>query len=149
MVNKNQLNDEVAKKVEQQARKIIKQESKKLERITQSVVNSYYASYTPKQYVRTYGFKKSVITKDIRRIGDRIEVSVGFSQSAVHNSLFKGQPSGYVPILIDQGWHSARLESRIGEVPRLTRYGGYNLIDKILKTYKAVKHPLVTIRVEQ
>lgn len=139
----SQLQAQMNKKAEAQARKILKREGDKLENITKATVNSYYNSYRPSVYVRTYGFKNSVVKTGIKRVGNSLEMSVGFDGGALHNSMFAGNAQGYVPILLSNGWHSVKLERRVGPIHRFTFYGGFNIIGKIQSSYNAVRHPLV------
>ena len=133
------------KAVEAKARAIVKDEVRKLEGIVNDVVRAYYSSYTPKYYRRTYGFKNSVVSGSVKREGKRIWAEVYFDDKALHQSLFPGNPQGYVPVLLNNGWHSKKLEKRIGPVYHLTYYGGFDLVGKIEKRYNAVKHPLANL----
>lgn len=140
---KSQIEKAMEKKAEQQARKIIVKEGDKLENIARATVNSYYNSYSPSVYVRTYGFKNSVVRTGVKKVGKTLEMSVGFDGGAVHDSLFSGNAQGFVPILLSNGWNAPKLEARVGKVHRFTYYGGYGIIDKIKASYNMVKHPLV------
>lgn len=138
----NNLDLMLEKAIKAKAEKIIREEVRKLERITRIVVQGYYNSYTPSVYDRTGGLLNSIVSGSVKKEGRRISAEVSFDNSASHPSLFKGHPQGYTPILINNGWHSAKLEARIGEVYRLTRYEGYDLVGKIETRYNAVRHPL-------
>lgn len=138
----NNLDLMLEKAIKAKAEKIIKIEVKKLESITKSVVQGYYNSYTPSVYERTGGLLSSIASGSVKKEGRRISAEVTFGGSAYHPSIFKGHPQGYTPILINNGWHSAKLEAKIGEVYRLTHYEGYDLVGKIETRYNAVRHPL-------
>jgi hypothetical protein len=53
---------------------------------------------------------------------------------AYHKNLF-GDHMSYVPLLINNGWHSKKLEDRIGEVPRFTRYEGYHFLERAVQMF--------------
>ena len=103
-------------------------------------IQEYYLSYTPQKYQRTYDFQDSLYAEDFihaRVNGNRIELSVSFRPSmAYHKNLF-GDHMSYVPLLINSGWHSKKLEDRIGgkEIPRFTRYEGYHFIEKAVQMF--------------
>lgn len=101
-------------------------------------IQEYYLSYSPKRYLRTYDFQDSLYAEDFihaRANGDRIELSVSFRPSmAFHKNIF-GDHESYVPLLINSGWYSKKLEDRIGYVPRFTRYEGYHFVEKAVKMF--------------
>lgn len=138
----NNLDLMLEKAIKDKAEKIIREEVRKLERITKDVVQGYYNSYSPTVYDRTYGFKNSIISGNVEKAGKRISAEVSFDGRAMHNSLFAGNAQGYVPVLINNGWVSRKLEAKIGIIPRFTRYEGYDLIGKIESRYNAIRHPL-------
>lgn len=103
-------------------------------------IQEYYLSYTPKIYQRTYDFQDSLYAEDFihaRVNGNRIELSVSFRPSmAYHKNLF-GDHMSYVPLLINNGWHSKKLEDRMGgkEIPHFTRYEGYHFLEKSVQFF--------------
>lgn len=141
----NNLDLMLEKAMKAKAEQIIRIEVKKLERIAKLVVQGYYNSYTPKRpdlYLRSGGLLDSIVSGSVEKVGKRISAEVSFDSRALHNSLFEGNPQGYTPILINNGWVSKKLEARMGVVPHFTRYEGYDLIGKIETRYNAVRHPL-------
>lgn len=98
----------------------------------------YYLSYTPSIYRRTYDFRDSLYAEDFvhaRVNGDRIELSVSFRPSmSYHKNLF-GDHESYVPLLINSGWHSKKLEETIGIIPRFTRYEGFHFVEKAVDMF--------------
>lgn len=102
-------------------------------------IQEYYLSYSPKRYERTYDFMDSLYAEDFihaRVNGNRIELSVSFRPSmAYHINIFEDHMS-YVPLLINSGWHSRKLENAIGHaVPRFTSYEGYHFVEKAIKMF--------------
>lgn len=101
-------------------------------------IREYYLSYTPGTYQRTYDFRDSLYAEDFIHAkvnGNRIELSVSFRPSmAYHKNLF-GDHNSFVPLLINSGWHSQKLEDRIGVVPRFTRYEGYHFVEKAVEMF--------------
>lgn len=100
----------------------------------------YYASYTPLSYKRTYDFMDSLYAQDIvharvNKSKSRIELDVSFIPSmAYHKNLYNTHFS-YVPLLINSGWHSAKLEQYVGKIPRFTEYEGYHFIEKGIRYF--------------
>lgn len=96
-------------------------------------IQEYYLSYTPSTYERTFDFQDSLYAEDFihARVRDnRIELSVSFRPSmAYHKNLWNDHTS-YVPLLINSGWHSKKLEQRMKPVHRFTWYEGYHFIEK-------------------
>ncbi|MBQ2396893.1 MAG: hypothetical protein II304_07675 [Bacteroidales bacterium] len=138
--------------IEQQLKKIIASKAKMKDGLTleqrlkievdrlynciQKYIDEYYDSYKPSPtgYDRTWRFQGSMYAQnflDARIKGNRIELSILFNDDlAYHPSLFGGE-EGYVPLLINDGWHSKKLAAAIGhEVYRLTYYEGYHFIEK-------------------
>lgn len=99
---------------------------------------AYYASYTPKIYERTFDFLDSLYAENFfeaRVRGTRIELSVSFRDSmAYHRNLFNDHDS-FVPLLINFGWHSKKLEAMIGKIPRLTYYEGFHMVERAIKQF--------------
>ena len=99
---------------------------------------AYYASYTPKVYDRTYDFLDSAYAENFfeaRVIGTRIELSVSFRDSmAYHRNLYDDHDS-YVPILMNFGWHSKKLEQGSAFGHRLyhfTYYEGFHMVERAI-----------------
>lgn len=101
-------------------------------------IQEYYLSYTPKIYQRTYDFQNSLYAEDFihaRANGNRIELSVSFRPSmSYHRNIF-GDHESFVPLLINSGWYSKKLEDRIGVVPRFTQYEGYHFVEKAVNMF--------------
>lgn len=97
---------------------------------------AYYASYTPKEYQRTHDFLDSLYAENFfeaKVIGTRIELSVSFRDSmAYHRNIF-GDHNSFVPILINFGWHSKKLEDAFGHpVRRFTSYEGFHMVERAI-----------------
>lgn len=115
----------------------LKREVDRLYDCIQKYIDEYYDSYEPNDeygYQRTYRFQGSMYAQnflDARIIGNRIELSISFHDDlAYHPSIFGGN-EGYVPLLINDGWHAPKLANIIGrEIYRLTYYEGYHFIEK-------------------
>lgn len=102
-------------------------------------IQEYYLSYAPKRYKRTFDFQDSLYAEDFihaRVNGNRIELSVSFRPSMAYHSNLWGDHMSYVPLLINSGWHSKKLEDAIGHpIPRLTYYEGYNFVEKAVQMF--------------
>lgn len=103
----------------------------------------YYLSYSPTWYDRTFDFQNSLYAEDFvhaRVKNNRIELSVSFRPSmAYHWNLWDTHKS-YVPLLINCGWYSRKLEERIGYIPRFTRYEGYHFVEKAIAQFNRTNH---------
>lgn len=101
-------------------------------------IQEYYLSYDPKRYIRTYDFMDSLYAEDFihaRVNGNRIELSVSFRPSmAYHRNIF-GDHMSFIPLLINSGWESRKLERAIGHIPRFTSYEGYHFIEKAVNMF--------------
>lgn len=101
-------------------------------------IQEYYLSYDPERYIRTFDFQDSLYAEDFihaRVNGNRIELSISFRPSmAYHRNIF-GDHMSYVPLLINSGWHSKKLEIEMGVIPRFTVYEGYHFIEKAIQMF--------------
>ena len=130
-------------------------EARRLYECIQSYIDEYYRSYEPRVYDRTYRYQGALYAEDIahiRVVGDTLRISVGFHNDlAMHPNLESvywnyGYNSGdynvyripilnqhetFVPIMMERGWHSAKLENILGKrVPRLTYFEGIHAVEK-------------------
>lgn len=111
----------------------LKREVDRLYDCIQKYIDGYYNSYEPEIYERTYRFQGSMYAQnliDARVEGDKINLSILFNDDlANHDSLFSNEEA-YVPLLINDGWVAEKLESRLGIIPRFTRFEGIHFIEK-------------------
>lgn len=138
---------------------IMVSEAQRLADCIQFYIDKYYESYKPVIYRRTGRYKKSLCVDDIahiRVVGNTIHISVGFNELAMHNNLsgvyqdyygteywlpIRNRHKTFVPILMEEGWHSEKLASMLGrKIYRLTDFDGIHAvrdgIDDFNKTNK-------------
>lgn len=111
----------------------------------QKRIDDYYDSYTPKIYERKNWLNHSLKVDDIVDIkysGNTISLSINFNDYAwhlslgrvynpvIHSNFYIPIHYSYVPLLMNYGWHSRKLEEKIGRViPRFTRFEGVHFIE--------------------
>lgn len=108
-----------------------------LEFLLKTAILGYYNSYTPVEhgYVRTYNLYNSVQVEPPQIDGNIIYMRVTFNElMANHPSLWGGE-DGYVPMLIDTGWHIKW--SKPYRVPRLSDFDGYPYIQQVIDEYNS------------
>ena len=114
--------------------KLMKQEGKRLYDIIQKHINTYYASYDPVYYERTYQFMKSLRIEPVKISGIIASVKIYFDEDlATHHSIMGGK-DGYLPILLNEGW-----QWKNGDKSRyhMSFYPGYHFIEKAIKEYNS------------
>ncbi|MEG1502119.1 MAG: hypothetical protein RR370_01880 [Synergistaceae bacterium] len=94
----------------------------------QRFIALYYESYTPSRYERTYAFRNSLESVQIKDNQAFIRFD---PQMARHNSLFKNG-DGYVPSLINYGWRWKKAGTNI---PRFTFYDGDRFLEDAISAY--------------
>lgn len=119
---------------------IISEITKSLEKLVKYIEDELKnaLSWTPVMYSRTGNMQRSVYISKYPTIVDNIITGeISFLESlAWHDSVIgEGQPQGYVPFLINFGWH---LKSDIQ--PRkenFTDHKGYHYIDKAVARFNS------------
>jgi len=138
---------------EEEARKILKQEGKTLEKIAIKIWRQYLASYKPKKYVRTGNSEKAIKLNEIKVIGtDELGIELTWENDlAWHPSVVPtSSEKGHAIILISNGWHSKKLEKIYRKsVYRHTYYEGYGYIQKVIQAYEAIKDKRITLELIQ
>lgn len=114
-----------------QLAKVLQREGERLKTLIEEEIATYYTSYDPVQYERTYSFLNSVRITPVFQEGFNLSVKIYFDEDlATHDSIFGGE-SGYVPILINEGW---KWHNKTGPY-RLASYEGFNFIEKAIDNY--------------
>jgi hypothetical protein len=124
---------------EQEAYKLLVREGKRLERIAKKAWQVYYASYKPVEYVREYDSNKAIKLGRVKKVGpNQLGIELTWEDSlAYHPSRFKGGKKGHSIILISEGWHSKKLEAKIGRRYRFTYFEGTGYISKVISLWNA------------
>jgi len=123
---------------EQQARRTLEMEGRRLKYIALKLWRKYLGSYQPKQYVRTRDTQRGIKLGRVKKIdGNHFGIELTFENDLMyHDSIFgRNQPKGHSLMLISDGWHARKLEDRIGKVHRLTYFEGTGYLYQVYKEY--------------
>lgn len=122
---------------QQKVYKVLKTEANRLERFLRDEIENYLSSYKPKVYKRTGDLLRSLRVSEPfpYSISGSFAIKVYFESSlAYHPSLFGGR-SGYVPILLDKGWHWS--ENKRPRIYRLSDFDGIHFIKRAVKRFQS------------
>ncbi|UUV46438.1 neck protein [Bacillus phage vB_BanS-Thrax3] len=136
---------------EAEAIKVLTAEGRKLKAIALKVWRRYLGSYQPKQYVRTRKSQSGIRLKPVRKVGaNTYSIELTFENDLMYHDsvLGKGQPKGHAIMLISSGWHSRKLENRIGVVPNFTYKGGFDYLGQVQSAYNAVRNKKVLLEIQ-
>jgi len=136
---------------EAEAVKVLNAEGRKLKAIALKVWRRYLGSYQPQMYVRTGRSEKGIKLKPVRKVGvNTYTIELTFENGLMyHDSVFgKGQPKGHSIMLISSGWHSKKLENRIGVVPNFTYKGGFDYLGQVQAEYNAIRNKKVFLDIQ-
>lgn len=128
---------------EQQAIATLQKEGRRLQYIALKVWRKYLSSYKPKEYIRTRNTQRGIKLGRVQRVNAfEYGIRLTFENDLMyHDSIFNEgsskYPQGHSLMLISDGWHSEKLERRIGKVERLTYFEGIDYIGQVKKSYEA------------
>lgn len=112
----------------------LKEAADLLYKLLHKQLQSYYNSYEPKVYQRTYGLLNSLRISPITHSGNQFSISVYFDKgSATHPSIFGGE-EGFTPILLNEGWE---WNNNIG-IHRLSYYEGFHFVEHAIAEFNKV-----------
>lgn len=141
---------------EEEAKKVLRAEGRKLKYIAIKVWRLYLSSYKPKVYIRTRDGQRSIKLKDVKLIGNNelgIEL-IWENDLAYHDSwLYKKGKStknvkGHAIMLISEGWYNQKLEAKLGRrIYRFTYFEGTGYLNRVYREYMKVKDHRVTVDV--
>jgi hypothetical protein len=142
MANLNQINRAISGATEQEVRRILQEEGRRLERIARTLWRAYYASYTPELYARTYNSEKAIKLGRVKMIApNQWGIELTWKNNLVyHPSIFKkgNQAEGHSVMLISDGWHSKKLEQKLGiRKHRFTYFEGTGYLARVIKKWQA------------
>lgn len=150
MVSKN--NTPFSFDTEAEARKVLEEEGRKLKYIAIKQWRLYLSSYTPKMYVRTRKSQRAIkLGRVIKLDNNTFGLELTFENDLVyHDSVIKkSKLKGHSIMLISNGWHSKKLEAKIGRrIERFTYYEGSGYLSKVYNEYMKVKHVGITLDTE-
>lgn len=138
---------------EAEAKKVLEAEGKRLRDISIKVWRKYLASYQPTVYARTGDSEKGINIGIVKNVGtDTWGIEVTFKNDLMyHDSVVKGKkqhPQGHSIMLISSGWHSKKLESKIGVRKHFTKYKGFNYLGQVVKEFNAKKHKGISLELQ-
>lgn len=123
---------------EQQARTLLEEEGRKLKYIAIKLWRQYLSSYKPKQYVRTRKSQRAIKLGRVERLADgSLGIRLEWENDLVyHDSVIsKKEKQGHSVMLISEGWHSVKLEQKIGKRKNFTYFEGTGYISKVYEEY--------------
>lgn len=121
--------------------RLLQKEGRRLERIARKAWQTYYASYSPKEYRRTYNANKALKLGRVKQISP-FEYGIELTWEndlAYHPSVVgKSQPKGHAVTLISGGWRASKLKAKIGrDVYRFTYFEGTGYLEKVMSMWKS------------
>ncbi len=139
---KDQLNAIIASKVKMKNGETLQEqlarEVRRLYDCIQYYIDSYYDSYEPKVYRRTWRFHGALYAEDfvnVRIVGNTIRLSVKFNDDLVMHDNFVGGKS-YIAPMLNWGWNAPKLAAYIGRnVYRLTYFEGAHFIEDGIRLF--------------
>lgn len=135
------LNGQIQAYTDRELKRLMEREGRKLKYIALKHWRKYLSSYKPKQYVRTRDTQRGIKLGRPKRMPDgTYAIELTFENSLMyHDSIFgPNQPKGHSLMLISDGWHSRKLERRIGKVYMLTYFEGTGYLYNVYKEYMKV-----------
>jgi hypothetical protein len=146
----NDLTNALQGYAQDEARKILEREGRRLKYLALKMWRKDMEQYQPKQYAVHLGMPRGKRTKRSQRAIKLGKVkmlpdgSMGIeltweNELVYHDSMFKGQPKGHSVMLISDGWHSRKLEAKLGrKVERFTYFEGTNYLYRLYKEYMKI-----------
>jgi hypothetical protein len=117
-------------------RKILTQEARRLERYMKEELQSYFNSYEPTVYKRTGDTVRSIEVKEPRKLGlNSWGIEIGFDEDLANHDSYIGdnQPQGYTPWLLEVGWD---IRDKIPyDAPMFTHHDGTQYISKAVERF--------------
>lgn len=137
---------------DEEAKRVLEAEGRKLKYIAIKLWRRYLSSYQPSKYVRTRKSQRSIKLGKVK-IHSANEWSIELTyvdDLAYHDSIFKGNPKGHAIMLVSKGWHSKKLEERLGgkKIERFTYFDGTGYLDKVYKEYMIVRDKRIELEVQ-
>lgn len=129
-----------------EAKKVLKEEGRKLKYCALRVWRQYLSSYKPKQYIRTKDSVNSIRLGNVYKTADgewNIEVTF-VNDLAYHDSVIgRNQPQGHAIMLISYGWNVKGGVHK--DIPRFGKYGGFDYLGKVFKMYDGIRDKRVSL----
>lgn len=135
---------------DEEAKRALIKEGKRLEKIAKKVWRQYEASYKPHKYVRKgKSFDSITLKTRVFRVDENtwgIEVTFK-NRLAYHDSVIgEKHGKGHAIMLISSGWRVKK--GRHKDVPRFGYYEGFDYIGKVVEEFNKGKHKGVELEVQ-
>lgn len=127
-----------------QARATLEMEGRRLKYIALKMWRKYISSYQPNVYIRTRDSQRGIKLGEVKRIDENhFGIELTYENDLMyHDSWFdkergtKGNwDKGHAVMLISDGWHARKLESRFGRIHRFTYFEGTGYLYQVYKEY--------------
>lgn len=132
-----------------EAKRVLKQEGKRLEQIAKKVWREYLADYRPKVYARTGKSQKAIKLNNIFKVDENTwGIELTFQNDLTyHDSVFgNSQPKGHSIMLISRGWRVSKGWHK--NIPRFGYYEGFDYLGKVIKEFNNGKHKGIELEVQ-
>lgn len=137
---------------EREVKKLLESEGRKLKYIAVKLWRQYLSSYKPKVYVRTRNSQRGIKLGKVKMIApNQWGIELTWENDLMyHDSVFPNNPTkGHSVMLISDGWHSRKLEAKIGRrIHRFTYFEGTNYLYRVYKEYMKIAPESITIDVQ-
>lgn len=156
MANLDSLNNAFAAQSEQQAKRQLEQEGRRLKLIAVKIWRQYLASYKPKSYARTRNSQRGIKLGRVHRVDAfhfgielTFENDLMYHDSVLPNSAKKGHSI----MLISEGWNKEKKETKLSkmmrkQVYRFTYFEGIDYLGKVEKAFNAGKPIGITLETQ-
>lgn len=143
---------------DEEAKRVLKAEGRKLKYCALRVWRQYLDSYKPHVYARhltgVYGVRtkrslKSIKLGDVKKVGkNEWQIQVTYlNDLAYHESVIsKNEPKGHAIMLISYGWKVKKGSHR--DIERFGEYKGFNYLEKVRKMYEGMKDRRVNFEIQ-
>jgi hypothetical protein len=116
------------------AEEILAVEAKRLKEIILRNIQAWYSYYTPTMYERTdLWYEALQIGGVIQEDGNKFTAWLYFDNNASEHPSLWGQEDGYVPMLMETGWHIRW--KRPYRIPMLSDFEGTHYLTKAIEEY--------------
>lgn len=145
--NFDSISNELQAMSEREIKRRMHLEGRRLEQIALKLWRETMSKYEPKKYAvhlgktagtRTDRSEQAVKLGSVKKLPDgSFGIELTWENELVyHDSIFKNQPKGHSVMLISSGWHSKKLEKRMGRrINRFTYFEGTGYLYKVYKEY--------------
>ncbi|MFQ3543656.1 hypothetical protein Q7A53_06190 [Halobacillus rhizosphaerae] len=131
---------------EQEAKRVLMAEGRRLKYIALKIWRRYLSSYKPEAYIRTRKSQNAIKLGHVKKVGsDTLGIELTFDDNLLyHDSVIsKSEPKGHSIMLISEGWKVKR--GRAKDVYRFGYFEGINYIERVKEAFESGKHKGITL----